>query len=95
MAGISHPIPQIQLLLSRGLLATAAERSPWESRSDKLFWKGANTSEDRYIAATSKLISGSLLSNVHLISWEDSKADFARNFVSLPQHCHHRFGTHH
>ena len=74
----------------RDLLAAAAEHQPWETRDEQLFWKGAATSDQRKVVAGSQVMQNSNLTNINLIDWDGTESDFAAEFVSLAQHCHHK-----
>lgn len=68
----------------------AASRIPFHIRQDSLFWRGAFTNWQRSIVAKSEKVQNSSLIDVKLIVWEDDPQVFAKNFISLPDHCRHK-----
>lgn len=68
-------------------MSMAAQNQPWEKRSDVLFWKGGLTHPAREAAVQSKTLKQAGLAQIDFV---DYTGDLPSEFVSLPQHCHHK-----
>lgn len=68
------------------MITTAADKIQWEDRKDVVFWRGADTHEQRKIITESELVQSSGRTDVHLMTWGDAEA-FKREFISLSDHC--------
>lgn len=71
-------------------LMEGKQQHSWESREDKLFFRGAKTGFRSYIANDLQFMNSTEV-DVQFSGWT---GDASQGFVSLPEHCNYRCVIH-
>ena len=70
----------------------AGDRTPFEKRRSRLFWRGGGTNEQREIMDYSGIVQDSGITDIRLMHWGSGHNDpqFKNEFISLPEHCRYK-----